>query len=42
MRNISYVDLKDYKSYFNYVVIFFVIYCLFAVKVHVISAGTSA
>jgi len=26
MRNILYVDLADFISYFNYVVIFFVIY----------------
>ena len=41
MCNILYVDLKDFTSYFNYVVIFFVIYYLFVLKVRVISASTS-
>jgi len=40
MRNILYVDLVDFISYFNYVVIFFVIYYLFVVKVRVMDAGT--
>jgi hypothetical protein len=40
MRNILYVDLEDFISYFNYVVIFFVIYYLFVVKVRVMGAGT--
>jgi len=34
MHNILYVDLSDFISYFNYVVIFFV------VKVWVMGAGT--
>jgi len=41
MRNILYVDLADFISYFNYVVIFFVINYLFVVKVWVMVAGTS-
>ena len=40
MRNILYVDLADFISYFNYVVIFFVIYYLFVVKIRVMGAGT--
>jgi len=40
MFNILYVDLAYFISYFNYVVIFFVIYYLFVVKVRVMGAGT--
>jgi len=40
MRNILYVDLADFVSYFNYVVIFFAIYYLFLVKLQVMGAGT--
>ena len=39
--NILYVDLADFISYFNYVVIFFVIYYLFLVKLRVMGAGMS-
>lgn len=39
MRNILYVDLAYFILYFNYVVIFFVIYYLFLVKVWVMGAG---
>ena len=39
MRNILYVDLEYFISYFNYVVIFFVIYHLFVVKVRIVGAG---
>jgi len=39
MRNILYVDLEYFISYFNYVVIFFAIYYLFVVKVRVMGAG---
>jgi len=42
MRNILYVDLKDLRSYFNYVMIFFAIYYLFIMKVWIIRTGTSA
>jgi len=40
IRNIFYVDLEDFISYFNYVVIYFVIYYLLVVKVRVMDAGT--
>ena len=40
MRNIWYVDLEYFISYFNYVVIFFIIYYLFDVKVRVMGSGT--
>ena len=40
MRNILYVDLEDFISYFNYLVIYFVSYYLLVVKVRVMSAGT--
>jgi len=40
MRNIWYVDLEYFISYFNYVVIFSIIYYLFVVKVRVMCSGT--
>jgi len=36
------VNLKDFGSYFNYVVMFFVIYCFFVVKVQVMDTSTGA
>ena len=39
MCNILYVDLEYFISYFNYVVIFFIIYYLFVVKVRVMSSS---
>jgi len=39
MCNIWYVDLEYFISYFNYVVIFFIIYYLFVVKVRVMRSG---
>jgi len=40
MRNILYVDLEYFISYFNYIVISFIIYYLFVVKVRVMGSGT--
>ena len=40
MYNIWYVDLEYLISYFSYVVILFIIYYLFVVKVRVVGSGT--
>jgi len=40
MRNILYVDLEYFISYFNYILISFIIYYIFVVKVRVMGSGT--